>query len=486
MTTHLISMPPEKFAPRDEPLAFASDPSNLPGSVAQQAPAARAPRGRLRLGAAWVIFGRSLGIGVTMLVNIALARWLTPEEFGSFLLLSSVLALATLLAMLGLDAAIVRFVPESLGKGDVARARHAMTLVLGMATVTISGVAALAALVLAYFDATLLGLPAVPGLVPMAVTGLVLLAVIQLSAEACRSLHELRLASLFSGGQTGGLLSNILFLTLIAAAMVLGKPSFMTAVALNLVAMCVSLPFALFALSRAARECLGTIEPRRTSSTLTVRQLLAFSLPMLLIQLLTFATAQGDLWIAGICCPHDQLALYGASRRLTLLVTMPLQMLNLTVISSIAELYGQGRHRDLERLLRGAASLAAWPSLGVIALLIVAGGPIMEMLFGPYFRQAALPLGILAVGQLFLVCAGSSSCVLAMTGHQMGSLFVNLATALALVTIGTLAARHFGIVGLAVTSTGIITAQSISLWLLAKKFAGVWTHPALRPSLPSN
>jgi O-antigen/teichoic acid export membrane protein len=356
--------------------------------------------------------------------------------------------------------------------------------VLGMATVTISGVAALAALGLAYFDATLLGLPAVPGLVPMAVTGLVLLAVIQLSAEACRSLHELRLASLFSGGQTGGLLSNILFLTLIAAAMVLGKPSFMTAVALNLVAMCVSLPFALFALSRAARECLGTIKPRRTSSALTVRQLLAFSLPMLLIQLLTFATAQGDLWIAGICCPHDQLALYGASRRLTLLVTMPLQMLNLTVISSIAELYGQGRHRDLERLLRGAASLAAWPSLGVVVLLIVAGGPIMEIFFGPYFRQAALPLGILAVGQLFLVCAGSCSCVLAMTGHQMGSLFVNLA--LALVTIGTLAARHFGIVGLAVTSTGIITSQSISLWLLAKKFAGVWTHPALRPSLPSH
>ena len=109
------------------------------------------------------------------------------------------------------------------------------------------------------------------------------------------------------------------------------------------------------------------------------------------------------------------------------------------------------------------------------------GGPVLELLFGPFFRQAALPLSILGVGQLFLVCAGGSGCALEMTGHQMGSLIVNLMAALGLAIMGTWAARHFGIVGLAVASSSVITAQSLGMWLLARKLVGVWTHPFLRP-----
>ncbi len=452
-----------------------SEASAPPVVAGQTAPVQR----RLRTGALWVILGRSLGIGITMLVNVALARWLSPDEFGSFLLLSSVLALASLLAMVGLNQAIVRFISESLGMGDVGRARQSMRLVLAVAMVSITSVASLAALALVYFDTSLLGLPSVPALVPMMVAGLVLLALLQLVAEACRSLHELRLASLFSGGQTGGLLSNVLFLTLIAAALVVGKPSFSAAVALNLAAMAITLPLAIFGLSRAVRDRLPQPAPGAARSTLSLRELLAFSLPIMLIQLLVFTTTQADLWIAGICWQHDQLALYGAARRLMLLVALPLQMANLTVIASIAELHGQQRRAELERLLRRATSLAAWPSIAAIVLLILAGGPILQLLFGPFFREAALPLAILGIGQLFLVWAGSCGCALEMTGHQLGSLAINLVSAIALATVGVWSASRFGILGLSIASATIIAAQSLSLLLLAKKLVGVWTHPSI-------
>jgi O-antigen/teichoic acid export membrane protein len=477
MATHLTSRP-QTAAPSREPPAFCPELSDSPATIDCRPPALR---GRLRLGATWVILGRTLGIGVTMLLNVALARWLSPEDFGSFLLLNSLFALASLLSMLGLNTAMVRFVSESLGQGDADRARRAMWLVTAVAAVTITSTAGLTALAMSYYGTELLGLPAVPSIVPMVVAGLVLLAMLQLTAEACRSLHEFRLASLFSGGQTGGLLSNILFLMLIAAAMVLSKPSFSMAVKLNLMAMGVCLPMAILGLARAARARLVVTPSRRTKTTLTVNQLLGFSIPMLTIQLLTFGTTQADLWIAGISCPHDQLALYGAARRLMLLVTMPLQMVNLTVISSIAELYAQDRQDDLERILRRATTLAAVPSAGAILVLTLFGGSILELLFGSYFRQAALPLGILGVGQLFLVCAGGCGCALEMTGHQMASLLVTLLTAVAMATIGTWAAVHFGILGLAIASTSIITAQSISMWLLAKRIVGVWTHPNFAP-----
>jgi O-antigen/teichoic acid export membrane protein len=476
MTTQLESTLPPPVAPRAESAAHNAHST----TVAKQPYATSQPLyRRLRTGAVWVVLSRSLGIVITMLVNMALARWLSPEAFGSFLLLSSVLAMGTLLAMLGLNVAVVRFVSGSLGRGDVGRARQVLWQVFAVAAVAIASVAGISAAALTYYGANRLGLADVGGIVPLAVTSLVLLSVLQLSAEACRSLHEMRLASLFSGGQSGGLLSNVLFLLLIAAAMVIGKPSLGAAIALNLIAMGITLPLAVFGFFRAARTRLVVSAAQRVVSPLTLGQLLGFSIPMVMIQLLNFTATNADLWVAGVNCAPDQLALYAAARRLMLIVTMPLQMVVLTVISSIAELHVQDRHRDLELLLRRATTAAALPSVGAIALLIFFGGPILVLLFGPYFRQAALPLGILGVGQLFLVLAGTCGSALEMAGYQIVSLVINLITAIALVTLGSWAAVHFGILGLAIASASIVTTQSVTLWLLAKRLVGVWTHPAL-------
>lgn len=436
-----------------------------------------------RRGAAWVIAGRTMGIAATMLINVVLARWLSPDDFGLFLLLSSGLGFASLLAMFGLSVAIVRFVPESLGRGDLARARQAMGMICCVSAVTISATAGLVALGLAYWGSALFGLPNVPAIVPMVAVGVVLLALSQLTGEAFRSLHELRLASLFTGGQAGGLLSSLVFLLLVAAAVVMAKPSFLMALSLNLVAMAVSLPLAVFGLLRVTRARLAGVPTVAATSPISMSELLRFCLPMLIIQLLTCVSMQADLWIAGASCPHNQLALYGAARRVMLLVSMPLQMVNLTVMASIAELHGQQRLKEIESLLRGAASWAAWPSTVAIVILIVAGGPVLELLFGPYFRQAAGPLRILAVGQLFLVCAGAAGYALEMTGRQMCSLLVNFLDAVAMVAIGTWAANQYGIVGLAVASTFVVASHSIVIWVLARRLVGVWTHPTFRVGL---
>ena len=469
-------------APSCLPVAPHAHPSatgdSLPEDVAAMAP--RMPARRLRAGAAWVVVGRFLGIAVTMLVNVVLARCLTPGEFGEFLVIGSVLGSASLLAMLGMNSAVVRFVSASVGLGDLARARQSLRLVSLATLVSVACVGGMLAIVLTFLDTKLIGLSAFPGLVPMIVASLMLLALLQFVAEACRSLQELKLASLLSGGQTGGLLSNLLFLTSIAAAMVVARPGLRTAIALNLAAMAVTLPLAIVGLIRVARERLDAdrANARSTKRALGLAHLLSFALPMLVIQLLTSATAQGDLWIAGVSCSPDEVALYGAARRLMLLIAMPLQVINFTVIASIAELHSQNRLDDLQRLLRGAASVAA--SLSIVAglALILLGGPTLSLLFGPYFRQAAPLLSILVVGQMFLACSGSSDCALSMTGHQIAPLMVNLASGLVLAGLGIWAVRHYGSMGLAYVSAAVIAAQSISLWLLARRLVGVWTHPA--------
>ena len=200
--------------------------------------------------------------------------------------------------------------------------------------------------------------------------------------------------------------------------------------------------------------------PAARRSALTAGELFrVVKRPFLLIQLLAVVTAQSDLWIAGFFCPHDESALYGAARCLMLLVVMPQQIANMTVLATIAELHVQGRRGELEHVLRRTASIAAIPSLSARSLLIVCGGTMLRRCSAPSthrppcrWRFSAPVMCLVAVG-----CCGGA---LDMTGHQNGSLLVNLAAALTFAVAGPLATAWFGLIGLSFASAGVVACRA--------------------------
>src|SRR5437667_10006530 len=80
------------------------------------------PRLPLRHQAAWVVGCRVVGIAATLASNIVAARVLGPAEFGTYLLVTVVIALGSLLGMAGLNEASLRFVAESLALDQPALA----------------------------------------------------------------------------------------------------------------------------------------------------------------------------------------------------------------------------------------------------------------------------------------------------------------------------------------------------------------------------
>src|SRR5438105_7619003 len=89
----------------------------------------------LRRQAVWVVACRSVGIVATLASNVLAARLLGPAEFGAYLLVTTVIALGSLLAMAGLNEAALRFVSESLAlaKPDLARAYMRRALLIAAA-----------------------------------------------------------------------------------------------------------------------------------------------------------------------------------------------------------------------------------------------------------------------------------------------------------------------------------------------------------------
>jgi O-antigen/teichoic acid export membrane protein len=444
---------------------------------------------RIWRGAAWVVVGRTLGILATVILSVTAPRLLAPSDYAAFTLVSSVIIFAGGLAMFGLNGAMVRFLAERLGQRDLAGARMTLRAGWRLAAAAIGIVAALTGVYLMVGGLRWFQLAFDPMVVLFACVALALLACQQLAAESLRGFHDLKLASVLSGGQLGGPITTFLFLAgLLAVAGFAPSDSLTLRVALGLlvVALLVTTPIALASLRRIARRTF--VETPSDAGPLAihaeVNKLIPVCVPLMIMGGLSFAATQADLWIAGTLATGNDVALYAAARRLVVMVAMPLQMVNLTIMASVPSLYFQGKKADLQRLLRLSAWIAAAPALVCLTIIFFQPAQVLGLFFKAYYRGAAGYLAVLAVGQLGLVLAGSCGITLAMTGHHKTALRISLLSAALLAVAGPLATYRFGLSGLTFVSVAATLIECGLQWYFTKQLVGVWTHCALLTALP--
>jgi O-antigen/teichoic acid export membrane protein len=436
------------------------------------------PNSHLRRQAVWVVGCRIIGIAATVASNILAARLLGPGEFGTYLLATTVIALGSLLAMVGLNEAALRFISESLGLGQQAQAaaysrRAIRTAAIAAVIASVLVTAGFAAFLTATRPSSNLA-----ALLALVAIGIIFLAWQQLGAELLRAYGNLRLASFFSGGQTGGPVSNVVFLGgLAAAAMASAAVSSTLAIGIAVASVCITCPLVYLGLigSSGSRHAALTGDGGHLTRA-QGHELLAVGGVLLVNQLLAFAAQQLDILIAGGMLSSVDLGLYGAAKRSLLIAAMPVQMATLTIVSSIPRLFAQARMAELERVVRGAASVAAVPSILALGLLILFPGPILSFFLRESYSQAGGMVIVLAAGYLVLTLSGNPQYVLTMTGRHRAVLAVNFLSALVLVVVGVAGAYLFGAVGLAVGSAASLIVQNGVLWWLARRDLGIWTH----------
>jgi O-antigen/teichoic acid export membrane protein len=319
-----------------------------------------------------------------------------------------------------------------------------------------------------------------PGLIALLTAGaLSLLAFYNLSAAALRGLGEIRFSSLIGGQQGGGPLGNVVFLLAVLGSTAYAHLSLKWALLAYVVSFGIALTAAAICLSRAAAATFASASTGLQNSAitpLTLRYAVVTCLPALLVQVLNSIVRQGDLWVAGAFCSGAELALYAGASRAIQLVSIPLGLINLSVMSFIPQYRTQGRMRELEHVLQTTAGWAAIPSFLALLLYLFAPAPTLELFLGPYYRDAAGLLSILSLGQFALVWVGSAELTLVLSGRERPAAAVNAIAAGAIIACGPAVARVHGATGLALLSATIVAGQSLTQWLLARKLLGIWTH----------
>jgi O-antigen/teichoic acid export membrane protein len=439
-------------------------------------------RQRVRRGVTWAAAARIGGGGLALLANVVAARLLAPQDFGRFVLSVSILTICGVLARCGMGRTLIRFTAQNAGIGRPATARNVLRLGWCVALCSTAGTAMVAVPLQRFAAARWFGLPDTWRFALLIALGIGLVSLVQLAADSLRGLHVLSLSSLLDV-QARGPLVNLLFVMLLLGAGAAGiRLTFEQALAIYVSGLALLLPVSLLALLRCARGTLAGADRAEASpvATPSLAGLLVVGLPIMATQLLHLGYARLDIWFVGLYCTADDLALFGAARRLVQVVTMPLMMANFAVMSSIPELHAQGRLAELQRTLQATAALAAAPCVAGALLLLLLPGTILGTLFGTFYAQAAFPLIILTMGQLVGALAGPATAALTMTGRHLAVLVVHFLMTLLLLSTISFVGSRFGMPGIAALSAGVAAAGSITLWLLTRRLLGFWTHAWIR------
>jgi O-antigen/teichoic acid export membrane protein len=415
---------------------------------------------------------------VGVVTNGLLARMLTPQEFGAYFLALSIISLGAVVGSLGLAKPAVRFVAEDMGLNRSGRVRRAVYTVLGLGVLGAVSVSLVYLLIVGDF----VGRYLFSSPILLAVTGLtagwMAISVVQeLMAETFRGFHDFRMATLLGGLATGGRSGGLIMRGLLLACLMLlwlksGETDLKTIMLVSLGSGSVSALLAAWLL----HTRISSLDLRGAENSISSREVLQVSLPILAIELTAFVMQSSDLWILGALRSKEEVAVYAAATRLVALVAMPLLMAKLVLPPIIAELYAQGKRVKLERTVRIFSTAAGVPSMLVLILFILLGEPILGLVYGDYYRSAVTVLVLLSAAKVAAVWSGSCGLVLQMTNHQGPMLRVSILTSTLFLIGAVLAAQRYGPVGVASVAAVTTTLQNVILVLVARKKTGMWTH----------
>ena len=428
---------------------------------------------KLLRGSAWVTGGRMLSIALGLALNALLARILTPTELGQYFTTMALVFVGSIIAQLGLDRAVVRFVSTALALDKPGQAKAVVRRVFFFCSIGAVVTALILALGLGgwlarnvYHDAVL------ATLMPIAAGWLIITALQQLLVDTWRGFQRFDYSTLFDQ-----VLIDILSVTIFGAIFLLHKTTSVHQVVL------LSMTFTLTATVIAAGLLLGKL--RRLGDEgepLPKGELYAMAWPLLITNIAIYLLGTSiDIWILGAFRPQSQVALYGVASRVMFLVATPYLILQGVTPPLIAEMYAKGKKREMERTLRMVSTVAGLPAALALVGFLLFGDKLLGVFYGDFYMQAAGVLAILSAGRLVAVWTGSAGVTLMMTGHQKSLMYITVFSGIASVTADLLLAPHFGKVGVAIGTATTQAMQNILQVLLAKRLVGVWTMAHLSP-----
>lgn len=431
-------------------------------------------------GGLWAAGGRLVAIGAAFVLNVALARTLSPADYGVYFVVLITMVILATVATVGMDQVVVRFVAAHKAMGDWAGVRAVVVRCLAVVLATTALVCLVFHLLTPWFFTEVVKMPAAIALGGLMLLWLFFSTLQRQLAETFRGLNDIRCATLFGGLRNNGILISLINC---AVALVLWATGTMTLAAVFVMTVCSSLLVVIVAawtLWHRLRATDRGPRPAAAATSWSTATALHEGWPLLLVGMIGVLRGPSNGWLAAVFDSAEHVALYAVAQRFVLLASTPLTIVNALLPPVVADLYARGATRRLENVVQAVGGLASLPCVVILALIVLAGRPVLGLLFGDHYQDAYPLLVVLCVGQVANIVTGSWQIVLPMTGHRQQMLRVStLATVIQLgcSIVGGYAA---GVIGVALgASVGTIVGNALGV-LTVHRHLSIWTLISVR------
>jgi O-antigen/teichoic acid export membrane protein len=202
--------------------------------------------------------------------------------------------------------------------------------------------------------------------------------------------------------------------------------------------------------------------------------------PMGVNQVLADLYTRFDIWVIGFFLPASVVGVYGAVVTLTTVIMFTLNIITLLIPGVIASTYAKGEMRQLERLMRAAATASLLMALPIAIVFLLFGAPILRIAFGPAFETGASILAILTIGRTVSAASGSPGILLQMTGHHVLVTKITMIMVVLTLAASLAVVRPYGPEGVAVVTALSMIGRNLAMTVFARLRVGVLTLPSLR------
>jgi len=392
---------------------------------------------------------------IAFISQVLMARWMGSFEYGISVLVWVTMVIVGNLACLGFHTSVIRFIPEYRERGMLAELRGIVLtsrLFVIAASTLIAGLGALGVWLSSGWIESYYVIPFILGVIclPMIAMGDLLQGLARANSWALLALSPTYLVR------------PVLILVFMAALLAMNyAPDAKTAIFASIAATYVTTLGQLMAVtSRMDRK----IPPGPTA--VHFGQWFLVSLPIFLVESFFFLLTNADVLMVGAYLEPNDVAVYFATVKTLALV----HFVYFAVKAGVAQRYAQFTHGEPERLAafaRETVSWTFWPSLAM-ALLVLAFGEPMLVLFGPEFTAGYPLLFLLVFGVVARGAVGPCESLLTMSGNQNICAAVYAMTLALNIGLNVILIPLFGLWGAAIaTSLAMVfeaAALSFTVW----------------------
>lgn len=205
------------------------------------------------------------------------------------------------------------------------------------------------------------------------------------------------------------------------------------------------------------------------------REVRAFAVSMLGLDVLRFLSARVDVVVLGILLGAEEVGVYAMAVATAAFVPILLRALNSIFGPIVSGLHTRGDQALLERLFHSSTKWCFALTLPLGLCIVLFAEPLMA-LFGAGFMIGAEALAFLVVGQLIHVGTGSVGNLLTMSGHQRAELWSVGLGAVSALGLQLMLMPRWGIDGAALAlALALALANGLRL-VMVRRLLGLWPY----------